>query len=620
MFYIVSHHPPDKGGAEMFLQQVQEWLLEEGIESQWVKSIDDISKDVEFVITSGVHQTATALWATRNRVPCIVLIQHWKEVYDPEKRVIRDLFFDLMKSDAILATCSMFLRREIWNVCNVWIPRIVYPVGSYVEGYTWNKGDYLFVPNISQDKGGIIFNDLMDTGIPLVGISHSQSKFESFIKEKAKRLQHVLITPPLEQSQVFELMQNAKAVLCVHNVEETFCKTAWEAMCIGVPVICKENGNFPYLFGDQGHYASGKEDIVQMCKKNLKPIRRQSMFCPFQSKSILMGAIHDAITKPQSRTMYMGPWSDQGLGRQLQRYVKESEDEPVIFSWKCAINRDIVFQGSSLDWVYPYVYWSEKYRHNLTKEEIETVIRCYGVTNLYVLEPSNQIFDSLKGLQCNVIAIPNIETVRKSELSLYRQFDQIICHTRQCYEYFSTYSHSIYHPLSFNSVKEIPPLDDPVKYLFLGGTKLFGRKQANRVVAAFKDFPNQLTMTWQTPQKYTYENVNMITRNLSSDEIDTLYASHDVVIVLSCQEGLGLSIIEALERGKPVITTDVAPHNEYIQHGVNGWLIKGKKVPLMDNPEPLFSGCLFDTRTLVNTLGMINEMAKENNRRKNKHG
>ena len=613
MFYIVSHHPPNKGGAEIFLKEVQEWLVEDSKETTWVQSTDHVKDDATLIITSGVNQTKTATWAKKNNLPCIVLLQHWKEVYDPLKREAHPLFTDLLRTGAIVSCCSMFLRNKIQEFCNILIPRIVYPVGRHVSDYYWNGGKYIFAPNISRDKGGMMFNDLISSGIPLVGISHSNNSYTKMIREKIRGKNHIiLIDSAIDRNQVYTLMSNARAVLCVNNVEETFCKVAWEAMCIGVPVLCRKHGNFPYLFGEHGNYVSCANDIVHMYRDGtLKSCDRSSMFCPLQSKAIFMGMVEDAMFS-QCRNMYMGPWSDQGLGRQMQRYVRESTVTPVIFSWKCAVNKDIIFQGCSQDWVHTHVYWSEKYRETVSKEEIEAVVKEFHVDHLYVLEPANTIFDQLQGLSCKTIAIPNIETVKTCELQCYKSFDQIICHTQQCYDYFKHYASATHHPLAFNNFHGITLTTMPVKYLLLGGAKPGGRKQTERVERAFHNFDNcSLTVTWQrsTSVSQTSKNVNIITRNLSSAEVDDLYMTHDVVIVLSCQEGLGLSIIEALERGKPVIATDMAPHNEYVKHGKNGWLVKGKEIPLLHNNDPLFSGVLFDMDHLIHTIAMINNLA-----------
>ena len=52
-----------------------------------------------------------------------------------------------------------------------------------------------------------------------------------------------------------------------------------------------------------------------------------------------------------------------------------------------------------------------------------------------------------------------------------------------------------------------------------------------------------------------------------------LYHLGDVYVYPSVLEGIGLTIVEALACGLPVITTDVPPMNEFVQHGINGRLV-----------------------------------------------
>ncbi len=51
-----------------------------------------------------------------------------------------------------------------------------------------------------------------------------------------------------------------------------------------------------------------------------------------------------------------------------------------------------------------------------------------------------------------------------------------------------------------------------------------------------------------------------------------LYNRGDVYVYPTILEGIGLTIMEALASGLPVITTDSPPMNEFVTHGVNGWL------------------------------------------------
>ena len=56
-------------------------------------------------------------------------------------------------------------------------------------------------------------------------------------------------------------------------------------------------------------------------------------------------------------------------------------------------------------------------------------------------------------------------------------------------------------------------------------------------------------------------------------DIDSFYDNSDIVILPTYYEGLPLSLIEAIQKGKPIIATDTGGINEIVQNGVNGNLI-----------------------------------------------
>jgi glycosyltransferase involved in cell wall biosynthesis len=61
-----------------------------------------------------------------------------------------------------------------------------------------------------------------------------------------------------------------------------------------------------------------------------------------------------------------------------------------------------------------------------------------------------------------------------------------------------------------------------------------------------------------------------------SDEVQSVIAKADCVVLPSYREGLSRVLLEAASMAKPIITTDVAGCREVVDDGVNGYLCKEK--------------------------------------------
>lgn len=64
---------------------------------------------------------------------------------------------------------------------------------------------------------------------------------------------------------------------------------------------------------------------------------------------------------------------------------------------------------------------------------------------------------------------------------------------------------------------------------------------------------------------------------VSRGDLRALHDRADAVLYPSRWEGLGLSLLEALHVGVPVIATDGWPMNEFVEHGHNGLLVKARR-------------------------------------------
>lgn len=62
--------------------------------------------------------------------------------------------------------------------------------------------------------------------------------------------------------------------------------------------------------------------------------------------------------------------------------------------------------------------------------------------------------------------------------------------------------------------------------------------------------------------------------DLTPEELPPLYRTASVYLQASHEEGLGISVLEAMASGVPVISTDTAGTRETVVHGDTGWLVE----------------------------------------------
>jgi glycosyltransferase involved in cell wall biosynthesis len=75
----------------------------------------------------------------------------------------------------------------------------------------------------------------------------------------------------------------------------------------------------------------------------------------------------------------------------------------------------------------------------------------------------------------------------------------------------------------------------------------------------------------------------MVCSNVDGADLPELYRGASVFIQTSYEEGLGLSVLEAMASGLPVIATETAGTKETVIDGVTGWLVRQDS--LMDVPR-----------------------------------
>jgi len=75
----------------------------------------------------------------------------------------------------------------------------------------------------------------------------------------------------------------------------------------------------------------------------------------------------------------------------------------------------------------------------------------------------------------------------------------------------------------------------------------------------------------------------------TSDDVPSVIAEADCVVLPSYREGLSQVLLEAASMAKPIVTTDVPGCKEIVDHGVNGYLCEVRDVDtLAEQMEKMF--------------------------------
>lgn len=165
----------------------------------------------------------------------------------------------------------------------------------------------------------------------------------------------------------------------------------------------------------------------------------------------------------------------------------------------------------------------------------------------------------------------------------FAMFDFLFCNTRRHHKVFSWHPSAFYIPWG-TDVDTFAPRDSErsnstLTFLHSAGMNL-ERKGTRILVEAFLmlEAEAKLILHVQQPINEASEfwewvescpRIKLINQTIGPPG---LYHLGDVYVYPTNLEGIGLTICEALACGLPVITTDCAPMNEFVTHGVDGFL------------------------------------------------
>lgn len=162
--------------------------------------------------------------------------------------------------------------------------------------------------------------------------------------------------------------------------------------------------------------------------------------------------------------------------------------------------------------------------------------------------------------------IPNQERFPRRHLKHLKRIDTVLCKTQHALEIFS--KHAEAHFIGFASTdRSLPGISPDYKSCFhlAGRSTLKGTETLLKVWAKHPSWPT-LTVV-QCPENAPNsvpENVRLITKYLSKNDLITELNQHGIHLCTSLSEGWGHYIVEAMSCRAVVVTTDAPPMNEIV--------------------------------------------------------
>lgn len=166
---------------------------------------------------------------------------------------------------------------------------------------------------------------------------------------------------------------------------------------------------------------------------------------------------------------------------------------------------------------------------------------------------------------------------------MYESYDKILCPTLSFCRFLRTHKFRkfTYIPYSIDlSEFDLGSNDDKDEFIFFhpgGWGGVHNRKSTEEVIEAFSklNINNNKVKLIVTSQKGIEvealpDNVELINQDLPRKELINIYKKCDCVVMPSKWDTVGISILESMAFGKPVITTNAPPMNEFIKDGVSG--------------------------------------------------
>jgi len=192
-------------------------------------------------------------------------------------------------------------------------------------------------------------------------------------------------------------------------------------------------------------------------------------------------------------------------------------------------------------------------------------------------------------------------------------YDKIICQTEACYERYKEYGLNNLVRIKWGVDPAFHPVEHRngrVRFFHPAGWGgLHARRGTQFVIDAFRraDLTSAelLIHTQRGEGERQAGNIRMLCGTVPRTEVVSMYQGADVAVLPSKWEGLGLTFLEAIGCGLPIITVDAPPMNEFVRDGETGFLCKVAE--RQEYPGIFVEGVHVDLDDMAEKMRMLTE-------------
>jgi 1,2-diacylglycerol 3-alpha-glucosyltransferase len=187
-----------------------------------------------------------------------------------------------------------------------------------------------------------------------------------------------------------------------------------------------------------------------------------------------------------------------------------------------------------------------------------------------------------------------IDYYTKQTVPFFELYDFLVCNTQRHFKVFEWHPNPYYIPWGtdtdiYNISQQKKTIKSEVVFFHSAGMNPY-RKGSDFVLKAFNELQSEkakLIIHTQLKIIDFFPELKQVIKKLEKNKqlliiertvsAPGLYILGDIYVYPSRLEGIGLTIAEASACGMPVITTNMAPMNEFVKSDINGKLVKVKR-------------------------------------------